>query len=164
MSLLVSLAALEKGTVRLVDELTPAELGLETLDPCIAARRPIRVDLAAQRLGVELLVEGHIETILDCQCVRCLEPFEYVLRLDPWTCLVPLEGEEAPPMANESVDLTPQVREDSLLALPQHPVCRPDCRGVSPERSNEGRTADPSSADRQASSAWSILDTLKLDQ
>lgn len=163
MPLLVPLAALDKGVVRLVAEVTPAELALETLDPCIDAPNPIAVDLRAERIGDEILVEGSIETSLACRCVRCLEPFAYSLRLDPWTCLLPLEGDDAPPITHESVDLTPQIREDSLLALPQHPVCRPDCRGLPMQPPSGPNQPEGSSAEgRRASSAWSILDTLNL--
>ena len=41
-----------------------------------------------------LLVQGRLRLLLDCQCVRCLKPFQYRLELDDWTCHLPLEGEE----------------------------------------------------------------------
>ncbi len=161
MPLLVSLAALQHGTVELDGELTPEDLGLVLDDPCMTARRPIRYELTAQMMGDEVFVEGEIETVLDCQCVRCLEPFEMPLRLAPWACLLPVQGEDAAPLVDDSVNLTPQMREDSLLALPQHPVCRPDCRGLPlmppglPSSSDQGR---------KGSSAWSVLDNLNLEE
>src|SRR5262245_48875442 len=130
MPLLVPLAALQKGPVQLSGTLTPGELGLETLDPCIEAQRPIQYQLTAQLMGREVLVEGSIRAIFDCRCVRCLETFQYGLVIDPWICALPLEGDDAAPLVHESVDLTPQMREDSLLGLPQHPVCSLDCRGL----------------------------------
>ncbi|MBX3747599.1 MAG: DUF177 domain-containing protein [Verrucomicrobiae bacterium] len=175
MAILLSLAALRQGAVQLSGEISPETLGFETLDPCVESHRPFQYDLRAELLGSEILLEGRLETLLDCQCVRCLEPFEWRLLVEPWTALLPLEGEDAPPMINESVDLTPQIREDSLLALPQHPVCRPECRGIAgqagldpnhssaegpPGKSAPART--PGTA-VSAHSAWSALDTLKLD-
>ena len=161
MSVLVSLAALQHGSVQLSGELSPDELGLPIDgDPCLRFGHPIRYDLVAQMMETEVFVEGEIETVLDCQCVRCLEPFEHVLRLAPWACLLPITGEDAAPLVDDSVNLTPQMREDSLLALPQHPVCRPDCRGLPlmppglPSSSDQGR---------KGSSAWSVLDTLNLE-
>jgi uncharacterized protein len=164
MPLLVSLAALEKGRVELSGELSPAELGLETHDPCIEARRPIVYSLSAELIGGEVMVEGRLTTIFDCHCVRCLEPFEYRMELDPWQCVLLLEGEDAAPIVHEAVDLTPQTREDSLLALPQHPVCSPDCRGLPMQRSDSSRPEGPSDETRRVPSAWSILDTLNLDR
>jgi uncharacterized protein len=163
MPLLVPLPALEKGSVRLVGELTAGELALDTLDPCVQARSPVAYDLSAELMGRELLVEGSLETTFNCQCVRCLASFEHKLRLDPWSCLLPLEGDDSPPILNDSVDLTPQIREDSLLALPQHPVCRPDCGGM-PWQGSAPKPEGPSDESQRAPSAWSILDTLKLDR
>ena len=161
MPVLVSLSALQHGTVRLIGELEPDDLGLELNDPCLGLRQPVRYDLSAQMMGDEVFVEGEIETVLDCQCVRCLEAFQTPLRLSPWACLLPVQGEDAAPLIDDSVNLTPQMREDSLLALPQHPVCRPDCRGLPlmppglPSSSDQGR---------KGSSAWSVLDNLNLEE
>jgi hypothetical protein len=58
--------------------------------------------------------------------VRCLEPFEYELRLESVLRLA-LEGEDAVTLVDESVDLTPHIREDSLLALPA-PIVQAGCR------------------------------------
>jgi uncharacterized protein len=164
MPLLLSLAALQKGPIQLSGELSPAELGLETHDPCIEARRPIQYELSAEKIGAEVMVEGRVSTVFDCRCVRCLESFEYRLELDPWSCVLQLEGEDSAPIVHEAVDLTPQTREDSLLALPQHPVCSPDCRGLPIQRSDSSGPEGPSDETRRVPSAWSILDTLKLDR
>lgn len=163
MPLLVPLAALEKGEVRLIGELQPADLELKTLDPCLEACRPVRYDLRARLMGRELMVDGSLETVLDCRCVRCLEPFEFVLRLCPWSFVLVLDGEDAALVVNESVDLTTQVHDDTLLGLPQHPVCGSNCQGVPRRTAGPGRPEGSSGETTPASSAWSILDTLKLD-
>jgi uncharacterized protein len=66
------------------------------------------------------------------------------------------------PVQHDSVDLTPFVREDTLLALPRHPLCQPDCIGL--PHTSRGRTQEvlggQSSEDR--SSAWAELNKLKL--
>ena len=164
MPLLLSIAALRKGDVELSGELEAREMAWEIHDPCIEARRPTTYELHAELMGHEVFVQGTIETVLDCQCVRCLEPFEYVLRLDAWSCLLALEGEDAVSLVDESVDLTPQMREDSLLALPQHPLCRPECPGITRQPQEPGPKAPSESNEaRGVSSAWSVLDKLKLD-
>lgn len=164
MALLVSLAALQKGSVQLYGEISAEELGLDTLDPCVVPSAPIRYDVTAEMMGADVLVQGIVEVPLKCQCVHCLEPFDHVLRLDPWASLLVLQGEDATPVVNDSVDLTPQVREDSLLALPQHPLCKPGCNTL-PGSVSETRDKpeDSSGSVPRASSAWSILDTLKLE-
>ncbi len=161
--LLVSVAALHKGDVLLEGEVSAEAMQWELQDPCIEARQPLQYELRAELMGQEVFVEGEIETTLDCRCVRCLEPFLYTLRLSPWTCLLAFEGEDALPVVDESVDLTPHIREDSLLALPQHPLCRPECPGL-PRQPQDSGPQDPASDEaRGVSSAWSVLDKLKLD-
>jgi uncharacterized protein len=163
MPIAVSLAALQRGDVRLTGEISPDELGLETLDPCVRAERPVNFDVGIELMGHELFISGEVSTVYDCVCVRCLTPFEWPARLAPWTCLVPLQGEEAVRVEGEMVDLTPQLREDMLLALPQHPVCRPDCAGFSAGKAGLAPSGDSAAGPGQNPSAWSILDKLKLD-
>lgn len=166
MPVLISLAALQRGDVRVSGTLTPLEHGLDTLDPCVRASGNLEYTARCQMMGPEVLAEGTLELELGCECVRCLKPFGQILRIDPWACLLPLEGEDAAPRVDESVDLTPQMREDILLGLPQHPVCSPECRGAPLENmassASAGVSSDIDEAQR-ASSAWSALDALKLD-
>lgn len=163
MPVLISIAALNHGVVQLEGELAAEELALDLNDPCIVSRLPLHYQLAAEFMGDEVFVQGELEARLDCVCVRCLEPFEHVLRVSPWSALFPLSGEDALPMVDEAVDLTPQIREDSLLALPQHPVCRPECRGLSSQGLDSTKPTGASDDLRRVPSAWSVLDTLKLD-
>src|SRR5207247_2221061 len=99
-------------------------------DEMIRATRPLRYDLVIEKLQGNILAQGTLRMTLSCCCVRCLEPFEYPLELDGPVCLVELQGEDKPALVNDCVDLTPFLREDILLAFPQHPVCKPECRGL----------------------------------
>lgn len=164
MSLTISLTALEKGRVTLEGELPPSDLDLDMRDPCVQAHSGVLYAVTAERVGDEVSVEGWLETRLQCLCVRCLKAFEQDLRLDPWICLLALKGEEAAPMVMEAVDLTPQLREDMLLSLPPHPVCGPDCQGMAAASRSPGSSSSSSESARRVSPAWSVLDTLKLDE
>jgi uncharacterized protein len=86
--------------------------------------------LEVQKLEDGLLVQGRLHLNLDCECVRCLKPFQYRLELDGWACHLPLQGEDCVAAVNDCVDLTPYVREDILLEFPRHPLCDPECRGL----------------------------------
>ena len=165
MAVLISLPALHRGEVKVSGALSPEELQLDTLDPCQRVAGAMKYRATCQLMGPEVLVEGALEFELECQCVRCLTTFRQVVGIDPWACLLPLEGEDAAPRVDESVDLTPQMREDSLLALPQHPVCSPECRGVPLQdlASSASGGVSPGGEASGASSAWSALDALKLD-
>ena len=94
---------------------------------------------------------------LELQCVSCLEKFTYPVRIEDFAMQMELEAEE-------TVDLTPQIREDILLSLPHYPHCDWDgqkvCNG-SPEFKSmvEEETAHEPIA---ASEAWNELDKLNF--
>jgi len=121
MPLIVNLRQLEENDVVLRGELPVDELDLDTRDEMIRVTRPLRHEFEVQMLDRSLLIRGSLRLMLECRCVRCLKPFKRELKLNPWTCHLPLEGEERVPVVNDCVDLTPQVREDMLLELPRHP-------------------------------------------
>ena len=130
MSLLVNLRHLEHKNIELKGELSAAELDLEVTDELIHVTKPVEYELEAQRLENDLLVHGTLHMTLDCECARCLKPFEQELDFADWAVHLPLSGEDKVESAGDFVDLTPYIREDILLAFPQHPLCRPDCGGL----------------------------------
>jgi uncharacterized metal-binding protein YceD (DUF177 family) len=160
MPLMVNLRHLEERNVILRGELPLNELDLETRDEMIHVAQPLRHDLEVQRSERGLLVRGRLRVMLECRCVRCLKSFTRELELNPWTCHLPLEGEERVAVVNDCVDLTPYVREDMLLEFPHHPLCKPDCRGL--ETPKTGKARDPGGKDKLIPSAWAELDKLKL--
>jgi uncharacterized protein len=160
MPLVVNLRHLEDEDVILRGELPVEELDLDPRDELIQVTKPLRHELEVQLLDRSLLVRGWLRLTLDCQCVRCLKPFQRDLELNPWTCLLPLDGEESVPVANDCVDLTPSVREDIILEFPRHPLCRPDCQGL--EKMKTGEAQDTGGRIEITPSAWAELDKLKL--
>ena len=160
MPLIVNLRHLEERDVILRGELPVGELDLDPRDEMIRVAQPLRHELEIQMLDRSLLVRGRLRLTLECQCVRCLKPFTRELELNPWTCHLPLEGEEAAAVVNDCVDLTPYAREDMLLEFPQHPLCKPDCRGL--EKAKLGKAKNTGGKDELIPSAWAELDKLKL--
>jgi uncharacterized protein len=162
MPLIVNLRHLEARDLHLQGEIPAVDLDIGITDEVARAVLPLEYDLEVQSLDEGLLLQGRLRLPLACECVRCLKPFELSLELTGWACLVPLEGEEAAPVVNDCVDLTPYVREDILLEFPQHPLCNPECRGLpkpwlgEPERDRNAAPAGPDS------STWTVLDKLKL--
>lgn len=160
MPLRVNLRHLERNDLKLVGELTVAELDIDTRDEMIRLNKPLKHRLEVQELDDALLVRGRVSLPLDCECVRCLKPFVYKLEWPDWSCLIPLSGEEAVPRDGDTVDLTPFLREDILLELPQHPLCKPDCGGL--KKPTAGKLKKSSASDVKTSSAWAELDKLKF--
>lgn len=158
MPLTFNLHHLEKNLL-LRGELPVAELDLPTNDEMVQPREPLRYDLELQEIEQAVLAQGTLTLKLDCQCVRCLKAFKMPLKLEHWACRLPLEGEDKVSVVNDSVDLTPFVREDILLAFPQHPLCKTDCRGLAPKKSKAGGGAG---GPDDGPSPWAALDKLKL--
>lgn len=163
MSLTVSLSALRQGAVHLSGLLRPEDFDFDPRDPLVRPAGPLEYALTAELVGEEVLVRGRLHLPLELDCARCLKTFPGAVELPDFTLLVPLEGEDAAPIVNEAVALTSFLREDSLLALPTHPVCGGECEG-SPVRS-EPEKADASGAvpSGGSTSPWSALANLKLD-
>jgi len=159
MPLLFSLRHLEEKSISLAGELPAADLELESLDELIHVNHPLTYDLEIQKLEEAVLAQGTLTLKLDCECVRCLKPFRQTLTLEHWACHLPLEGEEKVDVINDSVDLTPHIREDIVLAFPQHPLCKPTCRGLVGTLKKKGKAAG---AELPSASAWAALDKLKL--
>jgi uncharacterized protein len=154
----VNLRHLEDKTVELEGEISAQELEFEKLDEMIHTREPLKYDLEIEKNGPNLLVHGSLEMNLDCECVRCLKPFQYNVKLDPYDLLVPLEGEDKAPVDNDLVDLTPYLREDTLLAFPQHPLCEAECDRLPPLKENK----QAGTSAQGQNSAWDELNKLKL--
>jgi uncharacterized protein len=160
--LTVNLRHLEQGPLRLQDELLASELGLADLDEMIRSTSPLRYDLEITRHEQGLLVRGRLEMPFECACVRCLRPFTFRLELANWSALLPWEGEDKVLISNDSVDLTPYVREDIVLALPQHPLCGAECGGLSTRPRAGGKPSCGASQTEDVSSTWAELNKLKF--
>ena len=155
MPLKINLRHLDEREIRLKGELPIAELDFDLRDEMIRAEKPLHYDLEIEKLHDSILVQGKLELMLDCECVRCLKSFQQKLKLDHWALHLPLEDDEKVSIENDSIDLTPFVREDILLEFPQHPLCKPDCGGLK-------KSAKKPAAKQQNESAWAELNKLKL--
>lgn len=160
MPLLVNLRHLERHDLTLNGELPTADLGIDTCDEMVRLAKPLQHQLVVQLLDDALLVRGRLLLPLACECVRCLKTFEYRLELDDYTCHLPLSGEEKVPVVSDCVDLTPFLREDILLELPQHPLCKTDCGGL--KKPHTGKSKPSGAGDVKTTSAWAELDKLKF--
>ena len=120
MPVTVNLRHLEDKNVELEGEVSPEELDFVKPDEMVQPNHPLLYNLEVEKNGNNLLIRGDLHMTLDCQCVRCLRPFKYEIDLDPYDALVPLEGDDRATVSNDLVDLMPYLREDVLLAFPQH--------------------------------------------
>ena len=154
----VNLRQLEDRDIHLACEILPEEMDLGQKDELVNLRQSIHVNCMAERLSESIYIHGNLKTVANCECARCLKSFERPVAIDNWQIDLPLQGEgSVKPGRDDCVDLTPFIREDILLALPQHPLCEPECGGLHyPPQAETRRDAG------QASSPWTELNKLKL--
>ena len=103
----------------------------------------VRYRIEARLYGTELLARGHLEQDFTLVCSRCGGDFDTTVSVDDFVCSRTV-GENEP-----EADLTEEIRESIILALPTYPVCSESCPGVV-------RPAEQPADDR-----WSVLDDLK---
>jgi len=126
---------------------------LDTDDVSFA--QPVEYDFLAQIQGRALLVTGRMRTTARLRCSRCLQQFRQRLAVADFVFHQELGHEDF-------VDLTPPMREDIILALPQRALCEPDCKGLCPvcgKELNKGACGCKVSSEDVR---WHALDQLKL--
>ena len=106
---------------------------------------PVRGRVRLLRTNRSILVTGNLDTIVRCECSRCLVQFEYPLMMNIedefFLTRDPVSGLPLPPPTepgaflideNHILDLGEAVRQYKIIALPMKPVCREDCAGLCP--------------------------------
>ena len=93
-------------------------------DVLCGAGGPVSYDLQVQVVSARLLVQGSLRSRVTLPCSRCADAFALDVS-EPAFC-----RDYEIPVGDESVNLTPDMREAILLRLPAYPVCRSACAGL----------------------------------
>ena len=145
----------------------PVEV-LDVTDPEYRFESPIGYRLHGQVLGDALVVTGRVWTRVGVTCVRCLKDAQREVEVRDFVMHREITKME------DFADLTENLREDILLALPQNPLCSNDCRGLCPVCGQDLNEKTCSCAKRAAVSGskragaggtgtpWSALDRIKI--
>lgn len=131
---------------------------LDVTGEYLKALGPVHYSLDIGLSDSGLFATGTLGVDLERECVNCLEKFTYPLRIEDFAMQMELGGEE-------TVDLTPQAREDILLALPHYPRCDWDGRKVCEGALKFKGKAGPDEAREPlapATEAWNELDKLRV--
>lgn len=125
-------------------------------DKLLKVTSPVRYSLSAQRFAAELLVRGELKVEISSRCARCGEPASQTVGDKAFTRSYPLGS------TNQSIDLTADIREAILLALPTNFLCLPACRGLCPACGANLNKEACGCDQRPPESGWDALDKLKL--
>ncbi len=104
---------------------------------------PVDANLEFRTTNNQIKLSGHLQTTVRLNCSRCLQDFALELDETIQSILLRSFSEDHP----EEIDLRPQdldtefydgltvdvdliVSENIFLALPQKPLCQPECRGL----------------------------------
>ena len=136
--------------LHLEGEEDPGFLDLGAIDAVAAG--PVTYSLDAGISDGGLFATGRVAAPVRMTCVACLQPFVYEAVVDPFATQVEIDGREL-------IDLTPVVREELLLALPNHPRCDWMAGHSCPYQQPEPSGSRPQ---ENAESAWDQLDKLKI--
>ena len=151
-TLVIDVARLDRDGEEFEGVLDDAVLDLH--DAYLRPFAGIRYRLTVQLAGRELLARGALEQDFEAVCSRCGADFDFTVTVPDF--LASLETDEK----TEFVDLTDELRQSIILALPTYPVCRADCRGVCPtcgKNLNEGPCA---CEHEERDGRWGALDVL----
>ena len=143
---------------------------------------PIRYALRAFNVPGALYAKGKLSVEVEFRCVRCGLAYRTEVEAPDFACARELTlGEHPQPVDDaeeipenplnrrhsddthdpECVDLTGDIREAMILALPSYPVCRPECRGLCP-RCGVDLNREPCQCRPEPDARWDGLNALHL--
>ncbi len=129
------------------------------------------VELAVQKEGDTVFVDGRLRTRVPQVCSRCVESYEARVEADVHTRFVPApaRGEERELGADDlesdvydhdQIDLDALLETEAALGLSMKPLCRDDCRGLCPTCGANRNVAPCACAPSSKDPRWAALKTL----
>ncbi len=141
--MLLSVEELERHKIAVSTTYAPGALDYHGAE--FQQTSPLNVDAAAELVGAEIRVRGHLGTHLEATCDRCLGPVDLPVERDFDLFYRPIETiareEEVEVLEEESevgfysgegIELADLVKEQMILAIPMKIICRADCQGLCP--------------------------------
>ena len=156
--MVVSVDQIREGGLSLDQQLSETFLTHTLADVKDTGFRPVgaaQLHVTLRKTASGVLVQGASEVTVHTACKRCLAdvplrlPVSFLLNLVPASSLTAggeaaegdeektehagsfdLERADEEVFDGKTIDLDPIVREQVLLALPMHAVCREDCQGL----------------------------------
>lgn len=109
-------------------------------------------------------VKGLVRTTASVSCRRCLTPAHTEVKGELDEIFRPLDDVIDPELVvdvDEFIDLTSPVRDAVVLALPEFPVCREDCKGLCSNCGADLNKGDCDCPKSQPDPRWAVLENLK---
>jgi uncharacterized protein len=162
----VDLRELARGSVETKAELAGNDPLFDGLQVPLA--EPVLVGGRLQATGDgRFYWHGSLRTRFTGECRRCLAPVSGAVTADIRVLFTQdpdaLDDPDAYPLPPEAtvIDVTPAVREELLLAVPQYLECRADCRGLCPRCGQDLNAGPCGCAPVAADPRWAALEALR---
>jgi uncharacterized protein len=139
--MLLDIGQLRGGIERVERRFEPSSFSLADEEFRVTA--PVVLLGEVRKDGRNARLTGRLETTLECDCSRCVEPFAVPVDAKLDLLFLPATentGEGEQPVEeddlgvsfyhDDQIDLAEVIREQFYLVLPMKPLCRPDCKGL----------------------------------
>lgn len=104
---------------------------------------PMTLELRLEGLHEGILATGDVVVDASAECVRCLDPFTFELRVDFQELFAYSSSDsDSYTVVDDSLNLEDIIRDAVVLELPFQPVCKEDCYGLDPATGDK-RTEPP---------------------
>jgi uncharacterized protein len=125
----------------------------------------VELDLLLESVVEGVLVSGTATAPTVGECSRCLEPLsgQVQVRLTELYAYpdsateASTDEDEVSRIVDDLIDLEPIVRDAVVLALPQVPLCSPDCLGLCPECGGKRAELGPDHGHETIDPRWAAL-------
>ncbi len=167
--LIVDLGRLEReGRVRIQQDIEADDAIWSDLD--FRFTGPVHVDLEAQQVLRDVLVQGRLTGVVDHECRRCLEPVRMPIAEDltmffrEGIAELEAEAEEVYALPDRGdLDLAQAVREQVTLGVPQFALCREECRGLCPQCGRNLNEGDCNCETEELDDRWAALRRINFE-
>jgi len=145
---------------------------IELTFPEYAFSDPVHVSLHINHTEGQYIIRGQVATKARTKCVKCLVPFGLAVNEEVNWVAQAVSNPEVVAKEEEledfwfiekgesQLDITSRVREAILICLPDHPVCRKDCRGLCAQCGENLNQGPCGCANVEIDSRWAPLKDL----
>ncbi|MGH2377013.1 MAG: YceD family protein [Candidatus Limnocylindria bacterium] len=125
-------------------------------------------DVRATHTDPGAYLEGDVRATIAAECARCLRPittpvetrfaeqYYAIIHVESGASMPDAPGDAKTIGSDFTIDLTPLIREEVILATPLSVLCRPDCRGLCPDCGGD-LNERPHTHDEAIDERWSKL-------
>jgi uncharacterized protein len=131
----------------------------------VPAGAEVELDLLLESVVEGVLVSGTASAPTEGECARCLDPIAGRIEVEitelfaypDSTTDATTDEDEVSRLVDDLIDCEPVVRDAVVLALPNAPLCTPDCAGLCPDCGGKWADLGPDHRHETIDPRWAAL-------